>query len=342
MKNDKTRKPTGTTKKETCTCIRTLGFYLVMIVLTLVIFETVFAAGGYLYLYLHSNFNDPEFDKDAFRILFLGESTVLGAGLKNRKDAFPFQVERILNNRSPALTIQCINKGVGGIETYAILRNLDKWMIRYKPHLVILMAGFVDNFSDCPYDFTGYMVLPIQKERPSKIKKLLSKSRTYRLYASFKDLFRISGVRDPTDGFRYMIRHDENERPWLPILPFYKKHIKNSLSEVILNLKLIIETVHFHQSEIWFAGYMQPNAQGCVNPLLKLIADETGIIYVGNYPNFDFQKDKRLFVDGWHPSGSGHKIIAENIVETIYKGKVLELLIQENHSVTGHNQDKLD
>lgn len=302
--------------------IKTFLFYLAMFGLVLVLFELIFFTGGYLHLYVHSNFNDPDVEEEAFRILCLGESTVLGTGLADLNDAFPTQLERILEKQFPDLNVQGLNKGVGAIETTAILRNLDNLMIRYNPHLVIVMAGF--------NDLCGYVDLSIDGERPSKTREIISKSRVYRLYVTFRDLFRLSGEDLPADQFRYIQADDDRETLRFPAWNIFFTPFQHALSEVALNLKLIVETVHSHQSQVWFAGYIQPNAQRDVNPLLSRIADETGIIYVGGYPKFDFQKDHTLFADGWHPSTSGHKLIAEKIVETMREERVLEMYIESD------------
>ncbi|MBU4502147.1 MAG: hypothetical protein KKA79_06120 [Nanoarchaeota archaeon] len=276
-------------------------FSFIILVLLIAIFEGTLTLGGFLYSNFHYGLNNPQIDKDAFRILFLGESTTQGHTLE-MKNAYPAQVENILQLHYPNKKIKSYNKGINAIETTAILRNLNRNVANYRPHLVILMAGRNDNF--------------IEDNRQSDLKIILSKSKIYRLIISIKDIPKvvISDIRKDDGDFRYVHQ------------PYHYKPV-NLVSEGISNFNNIIDIVHTYGSKIWLTGYFQPDARENVNPLLEQIASENNITYIDDYPKVDFKINSSLFMeDGWHPNKEGHRIIAEKIAETIINKKIVDNL----------------
>lgn len=259
-----------------------LFFYIIMFVLLLLFFELILSFGCFFYFYVYSNLDNPEIEEGAFRILFLGESTTEGVGV-GKENAYATQVEVILQQKYPDKKVRSYNKGISSIKMIAILRNLDKDMVKYKPHLVILMAGFNDDF--------------IPDEDIPRFERWYSNFELYRLTASVRDFMYID----------YNYRHF------------------NPLSRVIYNLDSVVKKVHSYGSEIWFAGYLQPDAGGHVNPVLQKVAEENNIDYVGDYPEVDFMVNRSLFAeDGWHPSVEGHRIIAEKIAEKMIGEGVID------------------
>lgn len=284
---------------------KNLFFSIILIILLLLSFEAILSLGGYFYFNVYSNLDNPKIDENAFRILFLGESTTLGHAV-GQENSYPAQVERILQEKYPDKKIVSYNKGIGAIETTAILRNLDRNMIKYKPHLVILMAGINDR-----YQFVDNTVKidneSIAGSESSRLKKWYSKSKIYRLIVSLLDFSKVdknflTEVGREDFNFRYIGGVD------------YRYHYKPdiSVSEVTFNLNAMVRTVNGYGSEIWFVGYLFPNSERIINPLLENVAEENNITYIGNYPETDF---KTWY--GWHPSEEGHKIIAEKIANTI-------------------------
>lgn len=269
-----------------------LFFYLIMFIILLFFFELILNLGGYFYFYIYSNWDNPKVEEDAFRILFLGESTTAGASINNpQEDAYPTQVERILQRHYPNKKIKCYNRGIGAIETTAILRNLNRNMIKYKPYLVIIMVGANDRPSS---------------EGTHVLKSRYLKSNIYRLISSMIDTFKLDlNYTDKRDFiFRYKLCSNCDFRI--------------SFSQFVFNLDSITRTVHSYGSEIWFVGYLQPDARGRVNPMLQNITKKDNITYVGDYPEVDFEINRSLFADdGWHPNEEGHRIIAEAIAKRV-------------------------
>lgn len=328
---------------------KNLFFSLITFVLLFLFFEAILNLGGFLYFYIYSNLDNPKIEEDTFRILFLGESTTEGgyAGLGND---YPAQVEKTLQFKYSEIKIRSYNQGIGGIETTAILRNLDRNMIKYGPHLVIIMAG---NNNHCLRGNESFADV----QQPSRLVRLYTNLKIHRLITFVEDIFLLSSSYKKGD-FRY-VQADENESFFKYPLPYYARKPYPQVSstpKTISNLKNIIKIVRSYGSEIWFVGYLQPDAREDVNPVLQRIAEENNITYIGDYPLIDFKawltcyfhpdskkkfnkmlqrfenvdlngyyehieefKDicSLFFDDNWHPSEEGHKIIAEKIAENI-------------------------
>ena len=86
--------------------------------------------------------------KDTYRILCLGESTTALGG----SNSYPYQLERVLNQRLKGVTVKVINKGVPGTDTANILNVLEKNIARYRPDIVITMMGINDRHFTMTYE----------------------------------------------------------------------------------------------------------------------------------------------------------------------------------------------
>lgn len=71
------------------------------------------------------------------RIACVGESTTFGL--------WPGQLEEILDERSAERRIRVINRGVVGIRTDGVAREIEGWLDEDRPHLVITMLGINDE-----------------------------------------------------------------------------------------------------------------------------------------------------------------------------------------------------
>jgi lysophospholipase L1-like esterase len=76
------------------------------------------------------------------RLLYLGDSVTVGYGLPAYAQAYPYQIEALLEQEL-ALDIETINAGVNGYSSWQELAYLEREGLKYAPDLVIL--GFVLN-----------------------------------------------------------------------------------------------------------------------------------------------------------------------------------------------------
>lgn len=150
------------------------------IIIFFILLEGALRSGGSILVVLHEykNFKTLE-RKNSYRILCLGESTTYFGG----EYSYPSQLERILNEKDLGMEFSVINKG-GIINTSVIVDELEKYIEKYKPDMIITMMGINDGGDLVVYNKEH----PIQSMRVYKLIKLIIKhfrSRTDVLHASF-------------------------------------------------------------------------------------------------------------------------------------------------------------
>jgi len=79
--------------------------------------------------------------KGAYRILCLGESTTACGG----NESYPAQLETILNSYGLGIKFSVINKGIPGTSTKFISEQIEGYLEKYRPNMVITMMGINDQ-----------------------------------------------------------------------------------------------------------------------------------------------------------------------------------------------------
>ena len=140
------------------------------VIVSLIFLELGLRIGGDVLLFLqkHRNMELIKKSENALRILCLGESTTF----LGRSNAWPAQLETILNKRNKGIRYVVINGGVPQINTDFILDHLEENLSKYHPDIVITMMGVNDGKSDS---------IAYDNRRIQKIVQLLKTSRVCRL-----------------------------------------------------------------------------------------------------------------------------------------------------------------
>ena len=118
-------------------------FFLIVfgVILTLVLLEIGLRLAGSAVLFLQERHNQLTSGQQRYRILCLGESTTALGG----QDAYPSQLQTILNDRSQRQKFTVINKGIVSTTTDYILAHLEENLDHYKPQMVVVMMGINDK-----------------------------------------------------------------------------------------------------------------------------------------------------------------------------------------------------
>ncbi|MBF0594966.1 MAG: tetratricopeptide repeat protein [Candidatus Omnitrophica bacterium] len=113
----------------------------------LIAFGTILAfflleAGLQIASFILYSFQDSEnsralTDKNAYRVMCIGESTTQGQ--------YPVYLEEILNRNSRGIHFSVVDKGVGGTDSRFILAALEDNIRRYRPQMVVAMIGVNDG-----------------------------------------------------------------------------------------------------------------------------------------------------------------------------------------------------
>jgi len=137
-----------------------------------VLLEVGLRFGGFILLSQEEYRNRNLFNKEGtYHIMCLGESTTLIGGW----NAYPRQLERILNQRNIGIKFKVINKGVPGTYSTNIVANLESNINKYNPDMIIVMMGINDRDYTVPYaDIpSNKTVLFLKSFRIYKLAKLL-------------------------------------------------------------------------------------------------------------------------------------------------------------------------
>ncbi len=113
------------------------------ILFTLIVLEIFLRLGAGLFLFIQEQRNQKGFSRNnTYIILCLGESTTALGG----ENAYPYQLEQILNQKNLSRKFKVINRGIPAINSKTILNKINDNLDRYKPDLVVSMIGINDHW----------------------------------------------------------------------------------------------------------------------------------------------------------------------------------------------------
>ena len=256
-----------------------------------------------------------------FRILNLGDSVVMGWGVR-QEDTYGRQLESLLNeNNSGDQRIEVINAGVPGWNLENASAYLQAEGLKYKPDLIILGLTLAN-------DIKGKSAL-LADNQPAPIKWL--RSNTYLwpfltiqlrwVEARSKDRDRIDVIDPPTDPDKYFPSDPEAEQWkqfWNLVMDINQLAGENNVPVV-----LVIFPLEFQVIDKSYPTLPQE--------LLTSRADEVGIPVVDLLPAFRQAcqekpggvcqlEDRYLFADVWmHPSANGHRLIADELEAVVIR-----------------------
>lgn len=174
---------------------------------------------GALYRTNRSGFRGPDYSfrprPDVLRIAITGDSYTMGSGVEEH-EAYPAQLEAMLDARDDGHDYEVLNLGLAGINTEVAVNRIRRIGLRYHPHL--LVYGFTVNDIEGPH----YEQLMTREMRDA----LLDRYRRLLLSPSY--LVRFAGprlltlwhviVRGPgTLGYEIRYNYFENEKAWADV-----------------------------------------------------------------------------------------------------------------------------
>lgn len=123
------------------TGLQKIGLFFFALGISFFILEGGLRLGGWVFISLQERSNRQSVaDGEEYRILCLGESTTALGG----EQAYPQQLERILNSRQNGIKFKVINKGVPATTTDQIVVKVESYLDEYHPQLVVAMMGIND------------------------------------------------------------------------------------------------------------------------------------------------------------------------------------------------------
>lgn len=250
-----------------------------------------------------------------YTILCIGDSWTGGQPSGN----YPDYLQEALNSSDSDRQYRVINLAIGGGNSSQALRQLIKNLPKYQPDMAIVLTGSSDhwNLSESAY-------WKFADEDMNMINILRAKTRIFfhslRVYKLCKILYyKIVGLPPIPNQFYYL--NPEDDRPATLSetstidLEVHRKQLEYNLIRFVelaqaSDFTLIFQT-YFH-----FHGYR-------VNEIIRNIAMTYHIPLADNNVLFHQkiaveERDEYLIPDG-HPSDTGYKFIAENILDVLRK-----------------------
>lgn len=275
-------------------------------------------------------FRDHEYHEEkrenTLRIIVLGDSFTFGVGV-TLENAYPKQLEKMLNKKSSSRPVEILNMGVPGYNTYQELILLKEVGLNYKPDLVIV--GFVLNDVDLlDPDLLSSEGIERQRLLADKVVGD-SKPKIFKLYRFIKSksqflyfiLFRLSALVKQldlpvtTEATYYRDAYHEYNRGW--------QIAKRSLKEIvdlgrIKNFQVLVVIFPFlanlDDSYLWSDAHHQ----------IESFCKSQDIQVVDLFPYFKGYRPGTLWISliDSHPNAKGQQIAAKAVYEEILRNNL--------------------
>jgi len=201
--------------------------------------------GGFIFLSIQEHFNQTSLQEGSeYRILCIGESTTALGG----KDAYPRQLEKILNIRQNKIKFSVINKGIPAITTNQIASSLNQHLDSYDPHMVIAMIGINDKNGDL--DKPSRLTLFLENFRVYKLKNLIN-SHLSKKTAELKD----RKLRETLENRKKQIEKDPNSVDYTKLAAIYLASNKNNEATELLQRALALNPRNY--AALTYLGLLQ-------------------------------------------------------------------------------------
>ncbi|HOW28150.1 MAG TPA: SGNH/GDSL hydrolase family protein [Elusimicrobiota bacterium] len=241
-----------------------------------------------------------------FRILFLGESTMQGSSLMEpRRDRFSSLVQYRINAMPTVRPTHCINLGFAGMGSGLMLARLKMNLLFYEPQIVVIQAGNNAEMGN----LASYIHLlgtesRISRETLKSILTLFQNLRTVRFINTVLDVV----LNANTDDFR------RKHQRYLNSAHFNRLHVEINVA----NIGKMIDLVRGSGARVVLCNYFESGA----NEFLDEIKADKNVVFCDNRDVYQASLrnpggSDLISVDGWHPNEKGHRLIAENLYQTM-------------------------
>jgi lysophospholipase L1-like esterase len=254
-----------------------------------------------------------------FRILNLGDSVVMGWGVRE-EDTYGQQLESLLNEAgSSDLCFEVINAGVPGWSLDNALAYLQAEGLRYEPDLVVLDVTIANDINGKSALLAGNDPTPLRwlSDHTYFWPFLQSKMSWAKARAQGRD--RVDTIAPPTNPAKYFPIDSQSDRwteRWNTILEINELATENNA-----RVALVLFPLEFQVLDEGYSTLPQE--------LFMVWAAEAGIPALDLLPSFQQAcrkkpggvcqlEDRYLFADVWmHPSAYGNSLTANELEEVI-------------------------
>ena len=256
------------------------------------------------------------------RILALGDSNTYGLYL-SEQEAWPFQLQQILNRENPSRPVEVLNLGYPGTNSYRVRENLPGLLDKLAPDIVLIMVGFNDFWTPTEH------VDEINSK--TSVDWLRDRSRVYRLYliASRSQLTQqdisFGSKRDgsavDSSNIEQHLVHMDGDSFYLGTREGQPARTREALPE---NLKAMVNTVRNSGANVYLLTY--PSGWGFypgANKWLRTVAQENAtpliditLLFQARCQDGPVSCPDLLFHDG-HARQQGNLMVANEVARVL-------------------------
>ncbi len=277
--------------------------------------------------------------KNEFRILSLGESTTFGFKVSD-SETYSAQLENILSKKFPKKKIMVINAGLSAYSSTQSVKYLKMRGIKLEPDMILFYHEANDYLPSAIRDvyLNEIGVLKTDKQlynsRLQKISSFMEEySAFYRFIAynyakyiinrlNFEDIKNPVleiGMPQGRVGAKLIEITNQGKRNAVE-LETHKIGIRVTEHERIENLKELVSICNKHNITliIIHPSYKYSNYHQC---LLTRFCRENNILMLEAYNSLHPENEDldNIFMDSWHPTPYGNKLLAEDLAFFIYE-----------------------
>lgn len=248
-----------------------------------------------------------------FRVLIVGDSVTQGVGADRTEEAFPNQVDAILQARSGG-RVECWNGGIGGYNIDQVFAYLKTASPRYEPDLVVYAFNFNDYWEPNYYYHGQAAAGPVAPTREREgLLDLLKKSHAI-LY-----------LRDAYKTLHYQVRG------YAPIYVDRKVEYPSwqRMGRVLAEMRDYAEAQGCTFAVVVFPPeqYLHtPDEDHAAGRDLERRLAEASIAYLDLVPVLRKHMNEKIYLeDGNHMNARGYRIAAEAIARWLVDSKAVPL-----------------
>jgi lysophospholipase L1-like esterase len=257
-------------------------------------------------------------------ILTMGESTTGGLWLKDRKDSYPLQLQRLLRAHYQTDRVRVLNPPHTGQNTSQMVARFDEYLAAFRPAVVIIMAGVNNGWSLAESNLGEFMPGGSWRTHVFRIRRWADDIKTLRLIR-----LAISGTGEMWRSMQLDLSGGPRYTQWPPP---NNPLVEGIGSEPFVQLWRSDVGQMIEKTQAAGAGLVlmtYPNYDVPVLSEFEAMAASWSVPLVENHKSFETLEeqghlDEYFFDDMRHPNAKGYAIVAENAFRAVLATGVLD------------------
>jgi len=313
---------------------RLLGILLVVIGLVVTVEISLRLAGFWYLANFYRELGAASRVQGSINIVCLGESTTAGLWVKF-EDSYPKQLERVLREFYRTNDINVIVPPHLGQNTSQMANRIHHYMERYRPRLLILMAGANNEWSLAESNITMFLDKHTFGVSVLKVRLivLLDALRTFKVLRYGYNTLSAWATRDHVaQNWESVWARPENT-PFPPdasVWRFARDHPRPFVDLWRHDVQVIIRTAKANDVKVLLMTYpLNPSYLRQPTEWNRLAREEDVPLLLNDVVFRELAQqgtlDQYLSHDHWHPNELGYKLVTGNVLDFITGHDTLEL-----------------